>query len=82
MRVTSINYPPSLRTRLANWWANASTAHRRHYLRFRISSAETDRDYYAAMEKIIPATCATLQRSIDEWATELASITPTQRGSK
>jgi hypothetical protein len=82
MRVTSINYPPSLRARLGNWWANISTAHRRHYLRFRIASAETDHAYFSAMEEAIPAACANLRRSIDEWATELASITPTQRGRK
>lgn len=82
MRVTSINNPPSLRTRLANWLAKARTAHRRHYLRFRIASAENDHAYFSAMEEAIPAACANLPRSIDEWATELASITPTQRGRK
>lgn len=82
MRVTSINHPPTLRARLAQWWASASTAHRRHYLRFRMSSAANDLAYFAAMQDAIPAASANLQRSIDEWATELASITPTQRGTK
>jgi len=82
MRVTSINHPPSLRTRLASWWATARTAHRRHYLRFRISSAETDHAYFSAMQEAIPAACTNIRRSIDEWTAELASITPTQRGRK
>lgn len=82
MRVTSINHPPSLRARLAQWWANASTAHRRHYLRFRISSAENDLAFHRAMEGAIPVICDNIQRAVDEWATELASITPTQRGRK
>lgn len=82
MRVTSINHPPTLRARLARFWASASTAHRRHYLRFRMSSAANDLAYYSAIETALPAACANLQRSIDEWATELASITPSQRGQK
>lgn len=82
MRVTSINHPPTLRARLARWWASARTAHRRHYLRFRIASAETDLAYFSAMEETIPAICNNIQRTVDEWATELASITPSQRGQK